>query len=70
MKAKVRTKKSIASLSVARKAPFVTLFLAIFFSSLASAESQIAKHPAVASNLGLLEVWLEAQIAYRGLPRP
>jgi len=33
-----------------------------------SQQGDLAKHPLVASNLALLEVWLEAQRAYYGLP--
>ena len=32
------------------------------------ARGQIAEHPSVVSNLKLVEAWLEAQMAYRGLP--
>jgi CubicO group peptidase (beta-lactamase class C family) len=32
------------------------------------ARGQIAEHPSVVSNLKLIEAWLEAQMAYRGLP--
>lgn len=49
-----------------------TRILGFFFGALFGfvlvAEGQIAEHPAVASNLGLVEAWIEAQMAYRGLP--
>jgi CubicO group peptidase (beta-lactamase class C family) len=37
-------------------------------SPVSSQQGDLAKHPLVASNLALLEVWLEAQRAYYGLP--
>ena len=44
--------------------------LLVFLSLLSApiAQGQIAEHPSVASNLRLVEAWLEAQMAYRGLP--
>ena len=49
-----------------------TLIAALLLSSPAlkgsSTDKEIAKHPDVASNLALFEIWLQAQIAYRGLP--
>ena len=46
----------------------VTAFFGVLFGSTLIAEGQIAEHAAVKSNLGLVEAWIEAQMAYRGLP--
>jgi CubicO group peptidase (beta-lactamase class C family) len=46
----------------------LVLFFSVLFGLVRVSEGQITDHPAVASNLGLVEAWIEAQMAYRGLP--
>lgn len=48
--------------------PFTLLVPFLFVCTVQAQDTSIAEHPEVASNIRLLEAWLESQMAYKGWP--